>query len=376
MLRFIKTIIGRLHSQQRGQILIMAVAFMVVGLGAIVISVDAGFWLRDRRDAQNDADAAALAAAQELPDTAAATDAVYDWAAANGVAPEEVESIEFEDLNGDGDMDLVRVRVLRQSSALMAQVFGAGDPDVGAHAAAARVRASGACLMPWAIDAVIEDPSAFDEHFGVLGDPMDPETLFTFQLGSDGDFAGEDGSPGNFGALAIYGTGTVNYRDAIINECGSRGEDACDSDEQTVNQGDTLSCPNQTGELGKNTATALNERDLRYYGVGPNTACDADSYEQAETLALTECALSRVVPIAVIKDFPAQGSSESTDIYAVDNFYIAGWDRQAPWGQPQGMVWGYLLQNELVAVPAWEFNFGAGPGPENPFAPVAVVLVE
>jgi len=246
---------------------------------------------------------------------------------------------------------------------------------VGATAAAARVSASGACLMPWAIDAVIEDPFAFGVHFGVLGPNNDPDTLFTFQLGSDGKFAGEDGAPGNFGALAVYGNGAVDYRDAIINECGSQGEDACNSGEQTVNFGETLDCDPKTGEIGKNTATALNARDERYYGVGPNTACDASSAAEAEDLAQTSCALSRVVPIAVIKDFPPQGHSAPTAIYAVDNFYIAGWDRAAPWGQPIGMVWGYLLQNEFAASPAWEFNFDAGQ-PDNPFAPVAVVLVE
>ncbi len=47
---------------QRGQILVLAVGVLIMSLGVIMISVDVGWWLRDKRDAQNDADAIALAA--------------------------------------------------------------------------------------------------------------------------------------------------------------------------------------------------------------------------------------------------------------------------------------------------------------------------
>ena len=280
----------------------------------------------------------------------------------------------FQDTTGDGSFDLVRVEVERASSTFMGQAFGVPNPDIGARAAAAKVRVFGACLMPGAIDAVIEDDSAFITHFGILGDPANPDTLFTFQLGSGGDFAGEDGSPGNFGALGVYGANNRAYTDTIINECGNRGKGACDSESVTVGEGETLPCSPQTGELGATTNKALNDRDFRYYGVGPRTECDAGSAAEAEALTLTDCGLSRAVPIAVIKDFPSSGSSESTQIYAVDNFYIAGWDRNAPWGKPDGMVWGYLLQNELVASPAWQFDFSNQSN--NPFAPVIVAIVE
>ncbi|MBI1885686.1 MAG: Tad domain-containing protein [Chloroflexi bacterium] len=385
-------IIRDVHRSERGQMWIMALLLIIVGLGALMLTADVAYWLRDRRSAQNQADAVALAGAQELPDTSAAVTEAEDWAVKNGVSLDQITAPPcsgslindfcFEDLNGDGKMDLIRARVERESNSFVAQVFNIGNPSIGATAAAAKVRSSGACLMPWAIDAVTEDAFATDTHFGVLGDPPDDGKLFIFQLSAKGDFAGEDGSSGNFGALGIYGSNTNDYRDAIINECGSRDQDACDSGSQTVEFGKTLSCPAQTGELGRNTATALNARDERYFGTGPYTPCDASTYDQARQLAKGSCAPARLVPIAVIKDFPPQGSSGDVEIYAIDNFYIAAWDRAPKWGDgdadgdpDNGMVWGYLIQDELVATPAWQFVAGVG-GPQNAFGPTIVALVE
>jgi hypothetical protein len=400
-LTLLRTAVAALHRRERGQMVVMGVFAVTLGLVAIGLAVDFGYWWRDRRDAQNDVDAIALAAAQALPDTLESELEGEEWAVANNVNPSEdldappcgagwvAGSFCFEDLNGDGEADLVRARVLRDSQVFVAQVFGAGAPNVGANAAAAKIRASGACVMPWAIDAVTEDPDAFDSHYGVLGDPPDDETLFIFQLGSGGDFAGEDGSPGNFGALGVYGGGAVDYKDAIINECGSHDEDACDSGDSGVEPGETLDCESKTGNLGQNTNSALNERDERFFGFGPNTACDAQTYDDATGLASGDidtgydCAGARLVPVAVIKDFPPSGSSAPTEIYAIDNFYIAGWDRSGPWGTgdsdgdpDSGMVWGYLIQSELGATPAWEFSFDASSAGNNPFAPVITALVE
>ncbi|KKK68956.1 hypothetical protein LCGC14_2938870, partial [marine sediment metagenome] len=85
----------------------------------------------------------------------------------------------------------------------------------------------------------------------------------------------------------------------------------------------------------------------------------------------------------IIKDFPTSGS-EIIDIYGIVNFYIAGWDRCAPYGDSDdcgrpkpaesGIAWGYLLLEELGGTPAWQFDFSQTSN--NPFAPVIVALVE
>ncbi len=394
MLTFLRELMRGGH---RGQVLVAAVGVMILGLGAIMISVDAGWWLRDKRDAQNDADAIALAAVQEIGDPSqriAAELTGEAWAVANGIDP-STEMVPpdctdgdlqgnfcFIDRNSDGSDDMVRVKVSRDSNSFIAEALGVGSPTLNPQAAAAKVRAHGACVLPWAIDAVIEDPEAYNEVWGVLGDPPDPEQLFVFQISSSGEFAGEDGAPGNFGALGVYGANTADYRDTIENECGSQGENACNSDSQVVTPDNpTLDCDIQTGNLGTNTDKALSDRADRYDEVEPYTDCDASSYDEA--LGNADSCPGRLVVLAIIKDFPSSGF-ESVDVYGIANFYIAGWDRCPPlhdgdcYGDPPvtetGIAWGFLLLEELGGTPAWKFDFSQSSN--NPFAPVIVALVE
>jgi hypothetical protein len=400
MLTMLRRIISHVRGQ-RGQVLVLAVGVLIMSLGVIMISVDVGWWLRDKRDAQNDADAIALAAVQEIGAPALrplAVAAGLDWADFNGVDPSELgtpdcdpslgEELEsnfcFIDKNSDGTDDMVRVKVSRPSTSFIADAFGVGSPTLNPQAAAAKIRAYGACVLPWAIDAHpdFEDPEAYGDVWGVLGDPPDTEQLFVFQLSPGGGFAGDDTAPGNFGALGVYGANASAYRDTIENECGSQGENACNSDSQVVSPDNpTLDCDIQTGNLGGNTNTALTNRAIRFSEVFPYTACDASSYSDA--LVKADSCQGRLVVLAVIKDFPTSGS-EVIEIYGIVNFYIAGWDRCPPYGDSDdcgrlkpaesGIAWGYLLLEELGGTPAWQFDFSQTSN--NPFAPVIVALVE
>ncbi len=389
---------------QRGQVLVMGVGLLIMSLGVIMISVDVAWWLRDKRDAQNDTDAIAHAAAQELPDRLAAELIGDDWAIANDVDPfndmgqpvcadgELAGSLNadgffrycFIDLEPqDGLDDKVRVKVSRPSNSFIADAFGVGSPTLNPSAAAAKIRAFGACVLPWAIDAHpdYEDTGEYANVWGVLGPDVNPDQLFVFQLSPGGGFAGDDSTPGNFGALGIYGANANDYRDSIENECGSHGEGACNSDSQVLVPGDTLDCDIQTGNLGVNTKTALNFRAERFGEVAPYTDCDASSYSDAVIKA--DSCLGRIVVLAIIKDFPEQGF-DVIDLYGIVNYYIAGWDRcpplndgdcsNSPPNSDTGLVWGYLMLQELGGTPAWQFDFSQTSN--NPFAPVIVALVE
>ncbi len=394
MLTVLRRLIDHAHGQ-RGQVLVMGVGVLIMSLGVLAIAVDVGWWLRDKRDAQNDADAIALAAVPELPDRLAAELSGEDWAVANGVdpfadmgQPECTDGVLagtgnrycFIDTNSDGTDDMVRVKVSRPSNSFIAEAVGVGSPTLNERAAAAKIRAHGSCILPWAIDAVVEDPFAYDEVWGVLGDPVDLETVFVFQLSPGGGFAGEDGSPGNFGALGVYGANANDYRDSIENECGSQGAAACNSGSQTVSPGETLDCDIQTGNMGANTNSALAIRMENYGEVVPYSDCDANSY--ANAVAKSDSCPGRLVVLAVIKDFPSSGFAP-IDVYGIVNFYISGWDRCPPYNNGDctnsppnhdtGLVWGYLLYEQLGS-PAWQFDFGESTN--NPFAPVIVALVE
>ena len=365
---------------QRGQVLVLGVGVIILSLGAIMISVDVGWWLRDKRDAQNDTDAIALAAVQEIGDPAnrpLAVAAGLDWADFNGVEPSELGTPDcldgelesnfcFIDQNSDGTDDMVRVKVSRPSNSFIAAAFGVSSPTLNPSAAAATVYVSGACVMPWGI--VAEDDR---ENLYGLGE----EALYVFQ--NKGDFV-EDSS-GNFGAISIYGEGARVYGDAIEGIC-EPTNNACTGDPMVFVDETLLDCSSEPGTKGAVTGKHL---DVRFGATAPSPgACDVDpdvgGYAQALALVAnpnSDC-LERLVPIAIINTFPAGGSNTDVDIHGIVNFYLAGWSKNktcftVDGVEECGFVWGYLIKNAPVNTAEVVFtrDFIA-------FAPTGSVLVE
>jgi hypothetical protein len=341
-----------------------AAGFFVVVLVALAAVLDVGWWLRTKRDAQNDVDAAVLAGAWELPDEATACAMADAWAARNNVTSGELnccESCEFEDLSGDGAADLIRARVEREPGSLAGRLLDIGPVTVAAKAAAAKQRAVAACVIPWA----------------VVGDPLDPPPEGTWGIEAEKLYAfhtSEFETPGNFGALALYGNGAVAYRDAIATPCGE-ADSVCDQlGDPHVPVNGTLECDVQTGSMGQNTHDALTDRDELY---GQDSSCDVSTYAEAVEQAADDCGSSRAVLIPIIDAFPS--GHGAINIFGIATFYIAGWDRSGPWGSDDvdgdtidDMVWGYFLQDQEV-IPAWEVQWGYS---DDPFAPIRILLVE
>src|SRR3954469_13612856 len=70
---------------ESGQAIVLSAVWMVVLLGMAGLVIDVGSWYRAPRNLQSDADAAALAGAQELPDdTATAGVMAKSFAKKNG----------------------------------------------------------------------------------------------------------------------------------------------------------------------------------------------------------------------------------------------------------------------------------------------------
>ncbi len=119
-------------SGERGQALLPFAFGMMAFLGLVALVVDGGIYLYERRQLQNAADAAALAGVVFLPgSTAAAEEAAREWAANNGMDPDEIAAVEFE--NGN---TLIRMRLQRDVPAVFARVLGFIDFEVHASAAA------------------------------------------------------------------------------------------------------------------------------------------------------------------------------------------------------------------------------------------------
>jgi len=124
---------------ERGQSLIIFILAFFTLCGVTALAVDIGLFLTERREAQNAADAAALAGAQELPGSpAAAILAAREWAQNNG----------FEHGSGGTAVNVttpyqnnpgkVKVEISAKQPAYFARVLGFEEFDVGASAAAER----------------------------------------------------------------------------------------------------------------------------------------------------------------------------------------------------------------------------------------------
>lgn len=166
-----------LRREERGQIVLVAAAALVVVIGFTALAIDLGFVTYARREAQNDADAMALAAARELPDQAQAQDIAYLWAEKNDVPTAEVIGVSFGvTCSGRAVENAVTVRLRRRQTTFFAGVFGVGSRDVNVCATArVGIAEAGDELMPFGF--FEEDP------FGTADDPNNPDVCHMKEAG-------------------------------------------------------------------------------------------------------------------------------------------------------------------------------------------------
>jgi hypothetical protein len=120
-------------SNDRGQAAVMTVMFLATLLGAVAMVLDVGSWFREQRDTQSDADAAALASAQALPDDVGEASALASQYLDKNDAGTGRE-ISFSSTNGPNDSVTVKVR--RQAPGIFSKLFGINSVEVHASATA------------------------------------------------------------------------------------------------------------------------------------------------------------------------------------------------------------------------------------------------
>lgn len=191
--RPITTVFTRFSTDQRGSIIAVAALGMGVILAMAAFVIDAGLLYLTRAQLSRAADASVLAAVQELPsDRAMAESIARDYAMLNGVpeAPEGEISVDISDDNRE-----IRVAVRKTVRLLFARLLGFSQSEVRARAAA---RIGPVRAMKGAAP------------FGVEGQNFVYGELYTLKE------KGGDGEWGNYGALALGGSGGNIYRDNIM----------------------------------------------------------------------------------------------------------------------------------------------------------------
>ncbi len=286
----------RLRNDRRGAVLILAALFMIIMLGCVAMAIDIGYLCVARSQAQNTADAAAMAAAWSLIDErrlkglgdleeleADARDVAMVYAAANricGDAPkldrnatnQPDADLVFGHVDGDGELSVdwedassyntVTVRVRRSQqlngpvTLFLAPLLGVGSVDIQAEATATFRNdisgfRSGRNIMPFVIH--IDEWTNLLEQGGTDNWSVDPQT---------GEVtAGSDGIPeialypntlggGNFGTLQIGDAtlGTADLVNQIINGL---------SDADITEMGGDISLGPHNGNPGVSSGLAL-----------------------------------------------------------------------------------------------------------------------
>jgi hypothetical protein len=118
----------------RGQAAVMTILFLTVLIGASAMSLDVGSWYHAKRQLQAEADAAALAGAQALPDSPADAKAyAIEYSNKNGGNLDPSQITISSDITTN---DTIKVHLSAPAPGFFSKLFGLGSVTVGAGAAA------------------------------------------------------------------------------------------------------------------------------------------------------------------------------------------------------------------------------------------------
>ncbi|OGO50885.1 MAG: hypothetical protein A2148_08015 [Chloroflexi bacterium RBG_16_68_14] len=187
----------RLHREQRGQVFAIVVVLIAVFGGMTAVAIDLGSFSADRRDLQNAADAIALAASQDLPNSATAQAAATQWAIHNDIDPADMTVTVIPQSLPSEPNPKVRVALERSHSFTFARLIGITSAAVGASATAIKTSPGGSeGLVPWSVLEAAKDAATPGLSVVLKYDAQNPQN-------------------GNFGAIRIDGNGSNVYRETI-----------------------------------------------------------------------------------------------------------------------------------------------------------------
>ncbi|HKL42545.1 MAG TPA: pilus assembly protein TadG-related protein [Clostridia bacterium] len=185
-------------NNEKGSVTILFVLIITIIIGFVGLAVDFGHAVLEDVKLSNAIDAATLAAAQDLDDVSKATLTAQEYLHKNNVNPNDV-TITFSDSNHS-----IRLESNGTVDNRFMKLLGINTTGIGASAKATInpiTKVSGG-IKPFGVEYFdVKDASNFGKQF-------------TLKAGASSD---EDYGPGNFGALALGGTGASNLRYNALN---------------------------------------------------------------------------------------------------------------------------------------------------------------
>lgn len=201
---------------ETGQMLVLTAVGLVGFIGIVGLSIDVGQVVLTRTDLQKVADAAALAGAQDLPTAGAAATSANTYVGLNAGNTSAVIQI----TSTHNTNDTIEVTAKRKIGFTFLRIVGLEGADVSAKA---KVRvgtySGGKGLTPWGLVASNNKDFLGNSCFNGFDGNMptfkqNQRCVLKYGAGTN--------SGGDFGPLALDGTGASEYRDDIIH--GSNAE--------------------------------------------------------------------------------------------------------------------------------------------------------
>lgn len=250
----------QVNRDDRGQALVLFAAGLVGFMGLVGLSIDVGQMVHARTDAQKVADAAAFAGAQDLTNATAAKASANQWVEFNGSAATDAEITVSQTY---GSNDTIQVKVNRKVNFTFLKALGLSGTTVSAKA---KVRiatySGGSGVLPWGFVASNNSNSSLLQNNCYQGQDGDDLPIFQQNVDCIVKFGAGSSAGGDFGALALDGSGASNYRDAIANGSKNKFVKGQKVDSQTGNmQGPTGQGLDDRLDLAAPATCPGNDRD-------------------------------------------------------------------------------------------------------------------
>jgi hypothetical protein len=305
---------------EEGQAVVMAAIVLVLVLGFAGLAVDVGLFLHTRTTLQRTVDAMALAGAQDLCGLSAcesdAAASANTYGNLNGVLGSDTLSIQF-GVDCDGGTssahDMITVRLLRHRETVISRVVGVLGGDVGA-CATARKFALGALsgVRPFGL----EESCIANIGYG-------NQVILKF----DSDTTRScDANQGNYGALAIDGSGASVYRDTI--KYGSNGVICAQGVSGCTNYVFSTETGDMIGPTKQGVDYLMDNAPAGCDSWGEVTTADEKLSPQCNPWRPGYSGVSRLIVVPVVNGMWASGGSNSIIVKRFALVYLEGFDGQ------------------------------------------------
>ena len=210
MFPIIPKLLSRSHHGERGQVIFVAAAFIVIMAGAAAMAIDVGSYMAHRRSLQNAVDAIALAASQNLPNGDSAHSAANEWALKNEIDINSMNVIVTQQSLPSEPNPKVRIELETDHNLTFLRILGVSSASIDVSATAIMTSpAGGTGVSPLSVSLDALAGATLGEEVVLKYDANDITLGNTSPIRVDGPGSGNCGSNENYCSALQNGSTSI-----------------------------------------------------------------------------------------------------------------------------------------------------------------------